>query len=105
MASRRPAPYPSRPVPTQAFPSALYTINLGLHTVAPEFRKPRYLLEVLPTLLSGRSFKPPSTLQQLELGYREAPSAHEPMTMVFAKVRGSASTRAGPGICVVVLVR
>ncbi|KAG2454070.1 hypothetical protein HYH02_001110 [Chlamydomonas schloesseri] len=70
----------------QAFPSALYTINLGLHTVAPEFRKPRYLLEVLPTLLSGRSFKPPSTLQQLELGYREAPSAHEPMTMVFAKV-------------------
>ncbi|KAG2432508.1 hypothetical protein HXX76_008853 [Chlamydomonas incerta] len=79
----------------QAFPSALYTINLGLHTVAPEFRKPRYLLEVLPTLLSGRSFKPPSTLQQLELGYREAPSAHEPMTMVFAKVaKPTAVTRA-----------
>ncbi|GFR45252.1 hypothetical protein Agub_g6358, partial [Astrephomene gubernaculifera] len=30
----------------QAFPSATYTINLGLHLVAPEFRRPRYLLEV-----------------------------------------------------------
>ncbi|KAG2499572.1 hypothetical protein HYH03_002517 [Edaphochlamys debaryana] len=79
----------------QAFPSALYTINLGLHVVAPDFDRPRYLLEVMPTLLSGRSFKPPNTLQQLELGYREAPSVNEPMTMVFAKVaKPTAVTRA-----------
>ncbi len=39
----------------------------------------------MPTLLSGRTFKPPSTQQQLELGYREAPSVHEPMTILFSK--------------------
>ncbi|PNH10309.1 Adenylate cyclase [Tetrabaena socialis] len=53
------------------------------------------VLQVMPTLLSGRSFKPPNTMQQLELGYREAPSVHEPMTMVFVKVaKPTAVTRA-----------
>ncbi|KXZ50125.1 hypothetical protein GPECTOR_18g99 [Gonium pectorale] len=44
------------------------------------------LVQVMPTLLSGRSFKPPNTLQQLELGYREAPNVHEPLAMAFVKV-------------------
>jgi hypothetical protein len=46
-------------------------------------------MEVMPTLMAGRSFKPPSTHLQLELGYREAPGVHEPMAMVFVKASGS----------------
>lgn len=43
-------------------------------------------MQVMPTLMAGRSFKPPHTQLQLELGYREAPSVHEPLAMVFIKV-------------------
>lgn len=71
----------------QAFPNAAYAINLGLHAMHDDCPKPRYLMEVMPTLMAGRSFKPPATRMQLELGYREAPGVHEPMAMVFIKVR------------------
>ncbi len=45
------------------------------------------LMEVMPTLLSKRSFKAPMCKRQLEPGYRDAPHPAQPMAIAFIKVR------------------
>lgn len=47
-------------------------------------------MEVMPNLLSKRTFQPVMTKKLVEPGYREAPDSRDPMTIVFAKVCAAA---------------
>lgn len=51
------------------------------------------LAQVMPNMLSRRSFKPPNTRIQLEPGYREAPDVGQPMAIVFIKVSSTQQLR------------
>lgn len=68
-------------------PGAVSIISLGKHEVSADFPHPMLLMEVMPTLLSRRTFKHLDTRKQVEPGFRDAPNPNQPMAIVFAKVR------------------
>ncbi len=48
-------------------------------------------MEVMPSILSKRSFPAPATHQQLDPGYRDAPDPGQNCVIVFSRVRVFAS--------------
>jgi hypothetical protein len=68
-------------------PGAVSIISLGKHELSDDFPHPMLVMEVMPTLLSRRTFRSLATRKQIEPGFREAPNPNEPMAIVFAKVR------------------
>ncbi|KAF6259953.1 hypothetical protein COO60DRAFT_1700595 [Scenedesmus sp. NREL 46B-D3] len=74
-----------KPIVTQ-HPGAHTVISLGTHVVSTDYPVPMLLMEVMPNLLSKRTFQPVMTKKLVEPGYREAPDSRDPMTIVFAKV-------------------
>jgi hypothetical protein len=72
-------------------PGAVHIISLGKHELSDDFPQPMLLMEVMPTLLSKRTFRALETKKQIEPGYRDAPCPKHPMAIVFAKVRRTRS--------------
>lgn len=67
-------------------PGAATVKSLGMHVVSDDFPKPMLLMEVMPTLLTGRNFKPLGSQRRIEPGFRDAPDPMKPMAIVFVKV-------------------
>lgn len=76
-----------KPIVTK-HPGAVSFLSLGQHVVSDDFPQPMMLMEVMPNLLSGRSFGAPTTRRMLQPGFRDAPKPDAPMAIVFVKVCG-----------------
>lgn len=68
-------------------PGQPHVVSLGSHLLDPSPASPPLLLmEVMPQILSRRTFPPPLTLGMVEPGYRDAPGADEPVAFVYVKI-------------------
>ncbi|KAK9829405.1 hypothetical protein WJX72_005653 [[Myrmecia] bisecta] len=74
-------------------PGQSQAISLGSHLVDKQFTQPLLLMEVMPSILSRRSFPPPRTMKMLEPGYRDSPDPAQDMTIVFIKVAKPSEVR------------
>ncbi|KAL4419982.1 hypothetical protein ABPG75_007080 [Micractinium tetrahymenae] len=68
-------------------PGAPHVVSLGSHLLDHSAASlPLLLIEVMPQVLSRRTFPRPRTLGMVEPGYRDAPAADEPVAFVYVKV-------------------
>lgn len=68
-------------------PGQPHVVSLGSHILdhSPASH-PLLLMEVMPQVLSRRTFEPPRTIGMVEPGYRDAPAADESVAFVYVKV-------------------
>ena len=61
-------------------------ISLGTHVICADWPKSMMLFEVMPSVLSKRTFPPLATERMLVPGYRDSPDPSQDMAIVYVKV-------------------